>query len=172
LTRSAIELALARPGSRARNERGALSVQEFKRLSRRIWPKETMQLSQDRTTGAAGNDFGRTTAPRIAAAIGAAIKGPASNEATWSGKRIVIKCARASTNSVGVSYRMLDRLESILAAFERSDGRFDIFEMEASVFAANARETRSKGASAGKVGLVPRTVFQRFGRPLRTVTLA
>ena len=36
--RPAIEAAILAPGSRARNERGALSVGKFKSLARRVWP--------------------------------------------------------------------------------------------------------------------------------------
>lgn len=33
-----IEARLAQPGSKARNERGALAVSDFKRLGRKVWP--------------------------------------------------------------------------------------------------------------------------------------
>jgi len=36
--RPAIEAAILAPGSRARNERGALSLARFKSLARRVWP--------------------------------------------------------------------------------------------------------------------------------------
>ena len=36
--RPAVEAALLAPGSRARNERGALAVSKFKAIGRRIWP--------------------------------------------------------------------------------------------------------------------------------------
>lgn len=36
--RDTIEQALSAPGSRARNERGALAVSQFKRIGRRVWP--------------------------------------------------------------------------------------------------------------------------------------
>jgi hypothetical protein len=36
--RHAVEAALVAPGSRARNERGALAVSKFKSIGRRIWP--------------------------------------------------------------------------------------------------------------------------------------
>jgi len=38
--REAIEEALKAPGSKARNERGALSVSSFKRLGERVWPTQ------------------------------------------------------------------------------------------------------------------------------------
>jgi hypothetical protein len=36
--RSAVEAALRAPGSRARNERGALSVSKFKSIGKEVWP--------------------------------------------------------------------------------------------------------------------------------------
>lgn len=36
--RAAIEVALLAPGSKARNERGALAVSKFKRIGRQVWP--------------------------------------------------------------------------------------------------------------------------------------
>ena len=36
--REAIEAALKAPGSKARNERGALSLTKFKSIGRQVWP--------------------------------------------------------------------------------------------------------------------------------------
>ncbi len=36
--RSAVTQALARPGSRARNERGQLSISKFRAIGRKVWP--------------------------------------------------------------------------------------------------------------------------------------
>ena len=81
-------------------------------------------MPQDQETGAAGDAFGRETAPLIAQAIGATMRGGASNEADFNGQRVVIKCARQKTQSVGVTYQMLERLDAIVAAFELDDGSF------------------------------------------------
>ncbi len=70
-------------------------------------------MPQDRDTGAAGNEYGHETALRVAEKVGASGLGKASNECRIDGKRIVIKCARAGTASVGVTYKMLDRLDGI-----------------------------------------------------------
>lgn len=45
--RAAIAEALTKPGSVARNERGALGVPAFKRIGRRIYPSETPSRTQD-----------------------------------------------------------------------------------------------------------------------------
>jgi len=36
--RAAVTEALLKPGSKARNERGALAVAQFKSISRQVWP--------------------------------------------------------------------------------------------------------------------------------------
>lgn len=38
--RKAVALALAEPGSKARNIRGALSITKFKSIGRKVWPKD------------------------------------------------------------------------------------------------------------------------------------
>lgn len=38
--RSAVEEALLAPGSKARNERGALAVSKFKQIGRKVWPAD------------------------------------------------------------------------------------------------------------------------------------
>ncbi|CAJ0780902.1 hypothetical protein LMG18090_01250 [Ralstonia mannitolilytica] len=44
--RANIEEALKRPGSKARNERGALSVSKFRAIARMIWPDAASQQKQ------------------------------------------------------------------------------------------------------------------------------
>jgi hypothetical protein len=128
-------------------------------------------MSQDQSSGAAGNAFGRETAPLIARAIGATMLGSQSNEASHNGARVVIKCAAAKTNSVGVTYRMLERLHSVLGAFEQPDGTFKVFALSAAAFAKALRPSLSQGASAGKVGLVSRGIFESTGTHVKTVRL-
>src|SRR5713226_4523479 len=75
-------------------------------------------MPQDRDTGAAANEFGRATARKIATKIGATEIQRSSNECRVDGEKIVIKCARVDTPSIGVTYKMLDHLDGILGAFE------------------------------------------------------
>jgi hypothetical protein len=128
-------------------------------------------MSQDRSSGAAAAAWGIAMARQIAREIGASIPTGVSNECLLSGKRTVIKCAAAATDSVGVSFKMLDRLEVVLAAFQHVDGSFEIWTITPAVFRDHMRDTRSKGASAGKVGLVRRKVFQSEGNSLGRVWL-
>ncbi len=128
-------------------------------------------MTQDRASGIAGNEFGRRTAPLIAERLGAKMLRSAANEATYKGQRVVIKCARPRTTSVGVTYLMLDRLDSVIAAFQQDDGTFQIYALDARAYRQEMRGTRSRGASAGKVGLVSRLVFERMGCAVGSVFL-
>lgn len=128
-------------------------------------------MPQDQQSGAVGNTFGRDTARTIAAVLGATMAGGASNEARLDGRRIVIKCARARTPSIGVTFRMLAQIEVILGAFEQADGSFEIVELSPAVFKLLMQPTRSKGPSAGRVGVVGRAAFLAHGTRLRTVRL-
>ena len=128
-------------------------------------------MPQDRESGAAGNEFGRTTAPRIAKAIGATGVGSTGNEFRLDSKSVVIKCARPKTSSVGVTYKMLDRVEAVLGAFMGDNGVFDVYKITRADFEAHMRPSRSKGASAGKVALVARRTFFELGKRIAQVRL-
>ena len=129
-------------------------------------------MPQDQSSGAAANEYGRATAKLIASAIGATMIGNRSNEAQYKGKRIVIKCARSATTSVGVTYEMQKNLHEILAAFETTKDKYEVFSLPVAIFSAKQRPTRSQGAAAHKVGLVSRKVFIESGVFVSSVSVA
>jgi len=61
-------------------------------------------------------------AVKVAQYLGIKLISPISNEAFLNGKRIVIKSARYKTTEIGVSGKMLDRIDAILAALETKKG--------------------------------------------------
>lgn len=129
-------------------------------------------MSQDHETGAAGDGFGRETGPRIAQAIGATMLGAGSNEAVLGGRRVVIKCAGPRTQSVGVTYQMLERLEAVIGAFQRDDGSCEVVELPADVYRQRMTDTQSRGASAGAVGIVAKDVFIGEGQSISVVRIS
>lgn len=128
-------------------------------------------MTQNKQSGANGNAFGRETALKIARALGATMTRKGSNEATLAGRRIVIKCASRSTQSVGVSHKMLPTLDAVIGAFEQADGAFDLFLLDAGIYQALMTPTRSKGASAGRVGMVNKRVFANDGKKMRSLRI-
>ncbi len=121
-------------------------------------------MPQDCISGAAANAWGRDVARQIASRIGAAMKNSTSNEATLDDKRVVIKCAAPKTDSVGVTYKMLENLDVIIGAFQLDDGSFELWLLSSAHFHDAIRPTRSQGNSAGKVGLVRRGTFTEHGK--------
>lgn len=124
-------------------------------------------MAQDRESGSKAVQYGLLTAKKIAAKLGANKVGRGnSNEYQIRDGRIVIKCARTTTNSVGVCYQMLDRIGAVIGSFETEYGTYDIYELNADIYRDSMTPTRSKGASAERVGIVRKSVFLDRGKYL------
>lgn len=128
-------------------------------------------MPQDRESGAAANKYGRETARKIMKKLGTKPISLMSNECILKGRLVAIKCSRKYTKCIGVSYLMLKRLKVVIGAFETENDYYDLYELSPRVFANNMRPTRSKGAAAGKVGLVTQSVFEAKGRFIKSIVL-
>jgi hypothetical protein len=128
-------------------------------------------MPQDRISGAKAAEWGHSTAQKIAAEIGASGMGRTSNECQLNGERVVIKCARPTTQSVGVTYQMLERLDRVIGAFQLDDGSFELWSITPEQFKRSMRESRSRGG-IGKTALVERKIFQLHGRQIGRVRVA
>ncbi len=128
-------------------------------------------MPQDRESGARANEYGRKTAREIADKIGAISISRTGNEFELDGKKITIHCAKYKTNDIGASYKMLKRIDSVIAALEQENGDYALYELSPKKFKENMRETKSKGPSMGKVGIVRKAIFRNDGKKIRTVKL-
>lgn len=128
-------------------------------------------MSQDRNSGAAANIWGRETARLIAVSIGAELVSKNSNECVLGNDRAVIKCAKVTTDSVGVTYKMLERIEYVFGAFQTESGYFDLYKLPKVHFESKMRPTASQGASNGKVGILRKSEFEINGSHLGRITI-
>jgi len=128
-------------------------------------------MPQNRESGARANEYGRETAKEIAKQIGAKSISKISNEFELQGRKITIRCAKHSNDSLGVTYKMLERIDAIFAALEQENGKYELYEISPTMFKKNMRETKSKGAAAGKVGLVRKSVFVNKGEFICSVKI-
>src|SRR5260221_11514507 len=128
-------------------------------------------MPQDRRSGAAASEWGHATANLLAARLGASGMGRTSNECRLNGERVVIKCAKVGTQSVGVTHKMLERLDHIIAAFELDDGSFEVWVVTPAQFKLSMRDSRSRGGR-GKTALVERRYFEQHGRTLGRIHLS
>jgi len=127
-------------------------------------------LAQDRTRGAAAAEWGKRTGKALAQKLGATDLSPNSNACRLDGLRVAIKCAAPATDSVGVTYKMLEHLDAVIGAFQREDGAFDLWSLAPSVFKEHVRDSKSK-RSRGKTGLVRRDVFESRGKAVGQLRL-
>jgi len=128
-------------------------------------------MPQNRESGAAASRWGSETARLIAGALGAKMISDLSNEAIFHNQRIVIKSARRNTTNVGVSFKMLERLDGVVGAFEQHPGSFQLWSLTPQQYRLYMRDTASKGRSAGKVGVVSKSIFLKYGKELGNVTI-
>lgn len=130
-------------------------------------------MPQDQQTGLRASRYGKECARRIAVAIGAQMLGTKSNECIWNGQRAVIHCAHRKTSSVGVLYHMSGRIVAVLGAFQESDGSYRVMRlpMEHCIPIMKAKPTQSRGASAGRVGKIPRKTFEEEGQLVSIVAI-
>lgn len=129
-------------------------------------------MPQDRKSGAAANRYGRQTAKKIMTKLDTKPISSMSNECMLKGRRVAIKCSRKHTKCIGVSYLMLKRLDTVIGAFEVENNTYDLYELSPRVFSSNMRPTRSKGAAAGKVGLVRQSIFEERGKFIQSLVIS
>ncbi len=119
-------------------------------------------MPQDAISGAEANKYGRETSRLIAKKIGAISLKENSNEFAYEGRLITIRCAKKGNSQVGVPYRMLERIESIIAAFEIEKKFYNLYEMTSCLYKMHMRDSKKEG----KVGLVRKQVFVKKGKAL------
>jgi hypothetical protein len=121
-------------------------------------------MPQNRETGAEADRWGRETARKIILLLHGKPISKFSNECKIRGQRLVVKCARPTTQKVGVSYQMLERIDAVIGAFARDHRMFDLFLLTASQYKVHMTPTRSRGASSGHVGMVRKLIFEQLGK--------
>lgn len=116
-------------------------------------------MSQDRESGAKASQYGHDCGQKIIEAIGAKSVKAGSNECLLNGDLLTVHCARKDTDSVGVTYKTLERISAVLGAFEQADGSYAVRRMPKEQYKKLMKETRNLGASRKKVGIVKRADF-------------
>lgn len=128
-------------------------------------------MPQDRISGANADRYGSETARKIAEAIGAISISETSNDFKLGSQKITIRCARKNNKQFGVPYQVLKRVDAVIGAIEQENGDFKLYEITPDKFKEKMRPTGSTGQSAGRVGLVRRSVFVNEGKFIQEVKL-
>ncbi len=117
-------------------------------------------MTQNRESGSEAAKFGHRTAAIIGERIGARKLTSRSNEFELNGKRITIRTAHHGTNQVGVLYAMLDRVQSIIGAFEIEPDEYELHSLSPEIYRKAMRDSTT---GKGRVGLVQKKVFAEKG---------
>jgi hypothetical protein len=120
-------------------------------------------MPQDSDSGKKASRWGLEYGRRIIEKLGGKPVRSGSNEFLLNGECLTIHCAHSDTDSVGVTYKTLDRVIAVLGAFEQPGGEFRILRLSKEQYQSNMVATRSLGASRGKVGIVKRRDFENHG---------
>lgn len=124
-------------------------------------------MPQNAKSGARANKYGLDTSRLIAKQIGALSLKKNSNEFSFEGRLITIRCAHKKNAQVGVLYSMLDKVDSVIAALEVKKNVYDLYEMTPSLYKIHIRDSKKQG----RLGLVRKLVFEKEGKILRRVRL-
>ena len=124
-------------------------------------------MPQNRETGATANDYGHTMARKIAAKLGATPVTDNSSEFALEGQLVTIRCSHSSTSQVGVLYSMLDRIDTVIGAFEQETETYLLYSMSPELYRTQMRDSKGEG----KVGLVRQKAFQTLGKLICTITI-
>jgi len=116
-------------------------------------------MPQNKETGAEASQYGLECGKKIIEAIGAKHIRAGSNECLLNGELLTVHCARQKNDSIGVTYKTLERVAGVLGAFEQVDGSYIVRRMAKDQYQRLMRETRSKGPSRNKVGIVKNAEF-------------
>lgn len=123
-------------------------------------------MPQNRESGATADDYGYTMARKIAAKLGATPVTDNSNEFALDGQLVTIRCAHSLTDQVGVLYSMLDRIDTVIGAFESETDIYLLYSMSPGLYRTQMRDSKGEG----KVGLVRRKAFEKLGKLICTIT--
>lgn len=123
-------------------------------------------MPQNRETGAAANRYGKETAAQIAKRLKAKKLDKISNEVQYKKRRAVIKCAHYGNIYIGVTTKMLERLDEIIAALENEFGKYELYALSPKIFKKNMRIGFHK-----HIGLVLKKTFKEQGKFLKTLDL-
>ena len=93
-----------------------------------------LKMAQDKDSGRKAREFGLQAARELIRALGGKQCRKGSNEFLWKGKIAVLKSAKPGNTIIGVTPKMRERLDVVVAAFQlphSGEGEARVFELYA-----------------------------------------
>src|SRR3954451_2698030 len=100
-------------------------------------------MTQDRESGATAAKFGHAVATLIGNQIGAKKLSTKANEFELNGERITIRMAHIGTDQVGALYDMLNRVKTVIGAFEVLPNEYELLSLSPDIYQKHMRDSKT-----------------------------
>lgn len=119
---------------------------------------------QDEVSGREGHDFGVSAGRALAAKLGELLSPVATELTLPDGRRATLRTARGRNTQWGCLNTLLERVDVVLCAFTRDGRIFDVWEVDAKIWAREGRNASSGHKLHDKMTLMGKSAVEKFGR--------
>jgi len=120
---------------------------------------------QDEASGRAGYEFGILSGRALASQIGELISPVATELKLPDGRRATLRTAKGRNTNWGCLNTLLERIDVVLCAFTPDGTNFDVWEVDAKVWAREARNASPGHKLHNKLTLLGKSGVKKFGKP-------
>ena len=121
--------------------------------------------AQDEVSGREGYEFGTSAGRALAAQIGELVSPVATELLLPDGRRATLRTAKGSNTQWGCLNTMLERIEVVLCAFTADGTNFEVWEVDAKIWAQEARNASPGHKLHNKLTLLGKSSARKFGKP-------
>jgi len=126
---------------------------------------------QDEVSGREGYEFGVSAGRALASQIGELISPVATELKLPDGRRATLRTAKGRNTQWGCLNTVLERIDVVLCAFTPDGTNFDVWEVDAKVWAREARNASPGHKLHGKLTLLGKSSVETFGKPFGNFSL-
>jgi predicted transcriptional regulator len=120
---------------------------------------------QDEVSGREGYEFGISAGRALASQIGELISPVATELRLPDGRRATLRTAKGRNTQWGCLNTLLERIAVVLCAFTPDGTNFDVWEVDAKVWAREARNASPGHKLHNKLTLLGKSGVEKFGKP-------
>jgi len=119
---------------------------------------------QDEVSGREGYEFGISAGRALASQIGELISPVATELKLPDGRRATLRTAKGRNTQWGCLNTLLERIDVVLCAFASDGTNFDVWEVDAKVWAREARNASPGHKLHDKLTLLGKSSVEKFGK--------
>lgn len=126
---------------------------------------------QDEFTGREGYEFGISAGRALASKIGDLVSPVATELKLPDGRRATLRTAKGRNTQWGCLNTLLERIDVVLCAFTPDGTNFDVWEIDAKVWASEARNASPGHKLHNKLTLLGKSGVEKFGKPFGSYSI-